>query len=118
MTQATPASPTVRIAVAGVGYWGINHVRAFAAARGATLAAVVDPDDAARERALRLSPAARSLTRLDDALADPAIRQKLAGLGQEPFPETMGSPEALGAFHKAEVEKWFPIVKAANIKVE
>jgi hypothetical protein len=30
----------------------------------------------------------------------------------------MRSPEALGAFHKAEVEKWFPIVKAANIKVE
>ncbi len=55
---------------------------------------------------------------LGKALADPAIRQKLAGLGQEPFPETMSSPEALGAFHKAEVEKWFPIVKAANIKVE
>jgi hypothetical protein len=28
------------------------------------------------------------------------------------------TPEALGAFHKAEVEKWWPIIKAANIKVE
>ena len=55
---------------------------------------------------------------LAKALANPAIRQKLASLGQEPFPETMRSPEALGAFHKAEVKKWFPIVKAANIKVE
>jgi len=53
-----------------------------------------------------------------DALADPAIRARLADLGQEIVPREQQTPEALGAFHKAEAEKWWPIIKAANIKGE
>jgi tripartite-type tricarboxylate transporter receptor subunit TctC len=52
------------------------------------------------------------------ALADPTVQKRLADIGQElPSKEQM-TPEGFGAFHKAEMEKWTPIVKAANIKPE
>jgi tripartite-type tricarboxylate transporter receptor subunit TctC len=53
-----------------------------------------------------------------DALADPSVRMRLADLGQEIFPRERQTPEALGALQKAEIEKWWPIIKAANIKAE
>ncbi|MBX9591844.1 MAG: hypothetical protein K2X43_21335 [Hyphomonadaceae bacterium] len=53
-----------------------------------------------------------------DALADPTVRQRLAGLGQEIPPPEQQTAKALGAHHKAEIEKWWPIIKGANIKVE
>ncbi len=53
-----------------------------------------------------------------DALADPAVRQRLADLGQDFLPIEEQTPEALGALQKAEIEKWWPIIKAANIKAE
>jgi tripartite-type tricarboxylate transporter receptor subunit TctC len=53
-----------------------------------------------------------------DALADPAVRARLADLAQEIFPRDRQTPEALGAFQRAEIEKWWPIIKAANIKGE
>jgi tripartite-type tricarboxylate transporter receptor subunit TctC len=53
-----------------------------------------------------------------DALADPAVRARLADLGQEIFPRDRQTPEALGAFQKAEIEKWWPIIRAAGIKAE
>jgi tripartite-type tricarboxylate transporter receptor subunit TctC len=53
-----------------------------------------------------------------DALADPTVRAKLDALGQVIPPVEKQSPEALAAHQKAEIEKWWPIVKAANIKVE
>ena len=52
------------------------------------------------------------------ALADPGTRQKLADLGFEIPEREQLTPAALGAFHKAEIEKWWPIIKAANIKAE
>jgi len=53
-----------------------------------------------------------------DALADPGVRARLADLGQEIFARTQQTPNALGDFHRAEIEKWWPIIKAANIKPE
>jgi tripartite-type tricarboxylate transporter receptor subunit TctC len=52
------------------------------------------------------------------AMADPSVRRKLADLGQEFYPPEMQTPEALGVFQKAELEKWGPIIRAADIKVE
>jgi tripartite-type tricarboxylate transporter receptor subunit TctC len=52
------------------------------------------------------------------ALADPGVRKRLTDLGQElPTSEQM-TPAGHGRHHRAEVEKWFPIIRAANIKVE
>src|SRR5207302_830817 len=52
------------------------------------------------------------------ALADPAVRARIADQGLEIPPREQQTPEALGIFHKAEIEKWWPIVKAAGIKPE
>jgi tripartite-type tricarboxylate transporter receptor subunit TctC len=60
----------------------------------------------------RLNGAARG------ALADPSVRQKLADLGQEIPAADQLTPEALAAYQKAEIDKWWPIIKAAGIKAE
>jgi tripartite-type tricarboxylate transporter receptor subunit TctC len=52
------------------------------------------------------------------ALADPMVRKRLVELGQEIFPRDKQTPEALAALQKAEIEKWWPIIKTANIKAE
>jgi tripartite-type tricarboxylate transporter receptor subunit TctC len=49
------------------------------------------------------------------SLADPTVRAKLIELGQEIPPPEQQTPEALGAYQKAEIEKWWPIIKAAGI---
>jgi tripartite-type tricarboxylate transporter receptor subunit TctC len=53
-----------------------------------------------------------------DALADPSVRRRLADLGQEIPLREQQTPEALAAFHKAEIDKWWPILKEAHIKME
>jgi len=52
------------------------------------------------------------------ALADPAVRQRLTELGHEVWPREQQTPEALATFHKAETEKWWPIIRASNLKAE
>jgi tripartite-type tricarboxylate transporter receptor subunit TctC len=53
-----------------------------------------------------------------DTLADEAVRHRLEDLGQMIPPREQQTAEALGAYHKAEIEKWWPIIKSANINGE
>src|ERR1700704_5784572 len=53
-----------------------------------------------------------------DALNDPAVRKQLENLGLQMPPREKLSPEALGDWQKAEIAKWWPMIKAANVKVE
>jgi tripartite-type tricarboxylate transporter receptor subunit TctC len=52
------------------------------------------------------------------ALADLAVRARFSDLGLDIASREQQSPEGLAAFHKAEIEKWWPIIKAAGVKVE
>ena len=53
-----------------------------------------------------------------DALNDPAVRKQLENLGLQMPPKDRLSPEALGNWQKAEIAKWWPMLKAANVKVD
>jgi tripartite-type tricarboxylate transporter receptor subunit TctC len=53
-----------------------------------------------------------------DALADTAVRKRLAELGYEIPAREQQTPEALGAYQKAEIVKWWPILREAGIKAE
>jgi tripartite-type tricarboxylate transporter receptor subunit TctC len=53
-----------------------------------------------------------------DALADPAVRLKLADIGLEVPGRDQQSPEMLEAFQKSEIDKWWPLIKQAGIKPE
>ncbi|MET0669080.1 MAG: tripartite tricarboxylate transporter substrate-binding protein [Xanthobacteraceae bacterium] len=53
-----------------------------------------------------------------EILADEVVRKRVAEIGSEIPPLGQQTPEALAAFHKAETDKWWPIIKAANIKAE
>jgi tripartite-type tricarboxylate transporter receptor subunit TctC len=52
------------------------------------------------------------------ALADPAVKARFTELGLDVAAREHQTPDGLAAFHKAEIEKWWPIIKAANIKGE
>jgi tripartite-type tricarboxylate transporter receptor subunit TctC len=62
------------------------------------------------------------LAKLDAALmqslADPQVRQHLSDIAQDIFPREQQTPEALLAYQKAEIDKWWPVIKAAGIKAE
>ena len=51
-----------------------------------------------------------------EALDDPAVRERFAKLGQDLPSRDQQTPEGLRAFHKAEIDKWWPVIKAANIR--
>src|SRR5258706_2591 len=61
---------------------------------------------------------ARLNAALVQALADPGVRTRFSDLGLDIAPREQQSPEGLAAFHKGEIEKWWPIIRAAGIKVE
>ncbi|XSC46655.1 hypothetical protein ACF1BQ_013355 [Bradyrhizobium sp. RDT10] len=63
------------------------------------------------KRACRLSAAAIN------ALNDPAVRKQLENVGLQ-VPKDKLAPEALDAWQKADIEKWSPMIKAANVKVD
>ena len=63
-------------------------------------------------------PVARLNAAMVQALADPVVQARLAELGLDIASPELQTPEGLAAFHKAEIEKWWPIIKAAAIKVE
>jgi tripartite-type tricarboxylate transporter receptor subunit TctC len=62
------------------------------------------------------------IARLNDAmveaLSDPKVRMRFAELGLDIAPRAQQTPSGLAAFHKAEIEKWWPIIKAAGIRGE
>jgi len=53
-----------------------------------------------------------------NALADPTLRKRLIDIAQDIFPREQLTPQALHAYQQAEIDKWWPIIKAANIKPE
>jgi tripartite-type tricarboxylate transporter receptor subunit TctC len=61
---------------------------------------------------------ARLNTAVVEALADPGVRARLAELGQQVYPREQQTPEALAALQKADIDKWWPMIKAANIRAE
>jgi tripartite-type tricarboxylate transporter receptor subunit TctC len=62
------------------------------------------------------------ITRLNaamvQALAEPAVRARFTQLGLDVVSPELQTPEGLAAFHRAEIEKWWPVLKGAGIKAE
>ncbi|QDW38619.1 tripartite tricarboxylate transporter substrate binding protein BugD [Bradyrhizobium sp. KBS0727] len=70
------------------------------------------PKDTPKEIVAKLNAAAV------DALSDPAVRKQLENLGLQMPPKNQLTPEALGAWQKAEIAKWWPMIRDANVKVD
>src|ERR1044072_4290189 len=68
-----PTERPLRVAVAGLGYWGPNIARNFAGMSGAELAWCCDADDANRARVAAAFPGARFTADFDDVLADDTV---------------------------------------------
>jgi tripartite-type tricarboxylate transporter receptor subunit TctC len=52
------------------------------------------------------------------ALADPGVKKRLSDVGHDVMPADQQSPQALAAYHKAEIAKWWPIIKASGLKAQ
>ena len=70
------------------------------------------PKDTPKDIVTRLNAAAV------EALNDPAVKKQLENLGLQMPPKDQLSPQALGTWQKAEIAKWWPMIKAANVKVD
>jgi len=70
------------------------------------------PKNTPREVVMKLN------TAIGDSLADPALRQRFFDLGQEIPSREQQAPEALYAYQKAEIAKWWPLIRGAGIKAE
>jgi tripartite-type tricarboxylate transporter receptor subunit TctC len=70
------------------------------------------PKATSREIIMKLNAA------IVECLADPAVRERFADLGQEIPARDQQTPQALAAYHKVEIEKWWPLIKAAGLKAE
>jgi len=93
-----------RFAVARVlSLGGLHHARAFARHGRIRTASLRSQD-------------VRNAT--DSGLGNPAVRRQLENLGLQMPPADQLSPEALGSWQKAEIAKWWPMLKAANVKVD
>ena len=55
---------------------------------------------------------------LVETMADAAVRKRFSDIGQDMWPREQQTPEALAAQQKAEIEKWWPVIKAAGIKAQ
>src|SRR5262249_3673799 len=100
-TRLTQAPETPTVDEAGLPGFHFSHWYAFFVPKG-TPKPIIDTLNAAT----------------GEALADPAVRARLAELGLEIYPREQQTPQALAAFHRAEIEKWWPIIKEAGIKAK
>jgi tripartite-type tricarboxylate transporter receptor subunit TctC len=60
----------------------------------------------------------RLVSGVTTALADPAVKQRIEGLGMVIFPPDQQNPAALLAYHQAELGKWWPVIKDTGIRAE
>ncbi|MEO8441096.1 MAG: tripartite tricarboxylate transporter substrate-binding protein [Betaproteobacteria bacterium] len=70
------------------------------------------PKDTPRDIIMKLNAA------IVETLADPTVRERFADLGQEIPAREQQTPEALGVYQKAEIDKWWPLIRAAGLKTE
>jgi tripartite-type tricarboxylate transporter receptor subunit TctC len=109
-------------------------IRAYAVTDSKRAESAADIPDGRRGRAARLSHdvvvgdvgaqgtpkdiIAKLNASVVEAMSDPAVRKQFENLGLQMTPKDKLTPEALGEWQKAEIAKWWPVIKAANVKVD
>ena len=105
-----PASEPCRL-IRSVGGWN-GRIRISPSTAASFWHGLWVPKGTPREIIAKLNSAAQA------ALTDATVRQRFTDQGQDIPPREQQTPEALAAQQKVEIEKWWPILKAANIKGE